>query len=97
MTNLISLRKAFRVSENEVRVLYVENETRYEFLVEWNNIRHDSGQIGDYDLQLECLSDNELLREKVIEAIREGEEGENGDLYIEIRDNFDRMDAEYLD
>ena len=94
---LISLVVAFRVNENEVRCLYKELKTKYEFLITWNNVHPENGEVTNYDLQLECLSDNELLRERVIEVIRNGEtDDEDGDLYIEIRDKFNSLDCESL-
>ncbi|UCE66645.1 MAG: hypothetical protein JSU85_01110 [Candidatus Zixiibacteriota bacterium] len=96
---VIKLIKAFRVDKNQVKVLYRHKELRYEFLVEWNNIRPDNGKVEQYDLMLNVLSEYESFSERVINAIKKGEIDENPDLdlYLEIRDTFDCLDCESLD
>ena len=85
--------KAQRVSENSVKATY--SLDGLEFTVEWNNIHPGNGEIGDYDLQLNTVSSDEELTNRVDAAIREGETDENTDLdlYLFVRDTFDRMDC----
>lgn len=95
----VELLKAFRVDENRVKVLYRHVQLAYEFLVEWNNVKSDNGEVEQYDLTLNVLSEYESFSEQVINAIKEGEIDENPDLdlYLEIRDTFDCLDCESLD
>lgn len=94
---MIELIKAFRTSENEVCVMYRHVKTAREFVVFWNNIHPGTGEIVDYDLQLKCLSNFEDFNAEVIEAIKDGETGENWELYIAIRDSFDAQDCKSLE
>ncbi|MDO4700688.1 MAG: hypothetical protein Q4A69_08400 [Moraxella sp.] len=89
--------KAFRTTENEVCVMYRDLERQQDFVVYWNNIHPSTGEIVDYDLQLDCLSNSEDFNEKVINAIKDGEDGEDGDLYITLRDTFDAQDCDSLE
>ncbi len=93
MANLTTFVKAQRVSVNSVEAIYSLNGT--EFTVEWNNIHPATGEITDYDLQLIVKSDDYDLAQRVSEAIRENETDSNPDLdlYLEVRDTFDSMDA----
>lgn len=86
--------KAFRTTENEVCAMY--SHQSQEFVVFWNNINPETGVIGDYDLQIKCLANNENLVEKVENAISSGESDDNQDveLYLAIRDTFDKTDCE---
>lgn len=92
----ITLLKAFRIDKYTVKCLYKHKELRQEFVIEWNNIHPGSGEIVDYDLQIDCLSGTETLNERIENAIREGEKGEDADLYIELRDTFNANDCEEL-
>lgn len=85
--------KAQRVSVNSVKATYSLGGS--EFTVEWNNIHPSTGEISDYDLQLNVKSSDYNLAQRVSDAIREGESDSNPDfdLYLEVRDTFDRMDA----
>lgn len=92
---MLKLIKAFRTTDNEVKVLYFHKELHYEFLVEWSNIHPGTGEVVDYDLCLSCLSANESFNERVVKAIRQGESYSNSDveLYLSIRDMFDALDC----
>ncbi len=94
MATLTTFVKAQRVSVNSVEAIYSLNGT--EFTVEWNNIHPSTGEISTYDLQLNVKSDDYDLAQRVSDAIRESEIDSNPDLdlYLEVRDTFDRMDAE---
>jgi len=97
---MLRLEKAFRVNENTVKVLYSHTELHKEFLVEWNNIDPNTGVTSsDYDLELNVLSRSDDFTERIESAIREGESDTNEDceLYLEIRDTFDRLDCENLE
>lgn len=93
MKNL-NLVKVSRIDENTVRVTYSLNNE--EFTVEWNNIHPSTGDIGEFDLQATCDADNQDLEDRVYNAILEGEDDDNEDLelYLAIRDTFDRHDCE---
>ena len=95
---ILTLEKAFRVNDNEVKVLYYHNERKQEFVITWNNIHPETGKISDYDLQLECLSSNDELNNIVINAIKFGEDNNNPHfkLYLEMRDSFDRLDCKSI-
>ena len=86
--------KAFRTTENEVCAMY--SHQSQEFVVFWNNVHPETGDVGDYDLQIKCLASNENLVEKVKDAISSGESDSNQDveLYLAIRDTFDKTDCE---
>ena len=86
--------KAFRTTENEVCAMY--SHQSQEFVVFWNNVHPETGDVGDYDLQIKCLANNENLVEKVENAISSGESDDNQDveLYLAIRDTFDKTDCE---
>ena len=86
--------KAFRTTENEVCAMY--SHQSQEFVVFWNNVHPETGDVGDYDLQIKCLANNENLVEKVENAISSGESDCNQDveLYLAIRDTFDKTDCE---
>ena len=86
--------KAFRTTENEVCAMY--SHQSQEFVVFWNNAHPETGDVGDYDLQIKCLANNENLVEKVENAISSGESDDNQDveLYLAIRDTFDKTDCE---
>lgn len=96
---IASLVKAFRVDENRVKVLYFHNERSQEFLVEWNNIHPETGEVGEYDLKLDCLSNSERLNEIINNAIAKGESDDNPDLnlYFDLRDSFSYSDCNDLD
>ena len=87
--------KAFRTTENEVCAMYSHHQSQ-EFVVFWNNVHPETGETGDYDLQIKCLANNENLVEKVENAISSGESDDNQDveLYLAIRDTFDKTDCE---
>ena len=88
--------KAFRTTENEVCAMY--SHQSQEFVVFWNNIHPETGDVIDYDLQVKCLANNENLIEKVENAIELGESDDNQDveLYLAIRDTFDKTDCESI-
>lgn len=88
--------KAFRTTENEVCAMY-SNQSQ-EFVVFWNNIHPETGDVIDYDLQVKCLANNENLIEKVENAIKLGESDDNQDveLYLAIRDTFDKTNCESI-
>ena len=88
---MITLIKAFRADENTVYVMYAHNERAQRFVVEWSNIHPETGNIENYDLQLNCLSGSEILNDIVKQAISDGEDS---DLYLSIRDTFDSLDCE---
>ena len=92
----VKLVKAFRTTENEVKVLYTLDLS--EFVVSWNNIHPETGEVVDYDLQYQVLANNENLIGLVENAIQGGETGdENGELYCAIRDTFDMLDCKELE
>ena len=86
--------KAFRTTENEVCAMY--SHQSQELVVFWNNVHPETGDVGDYDLQIKCLANNENLVERVKDAISSGESDSNQDveLYLAIRDTFDKTDCE---
>lgn len=88
---MITLIKAFRADENTVNVMYFHQDRKQKFVIEWSNVYPETGDIENYDLQLTCLSRSEILNEIVEQAISDGEDS---DLYIAIRDAFDRLDCE---
>ncbi len=92
---MIELIKAFRRDENTVCVMYFHKENKQDFIVEWNNIHPSIGEVVDYDLQINCLSNSEILNSTVESAIREGSEGD--DLYVAIRDTFNSQDCEHVE
>lgn len=92
---MITLIKTFRTDENTVYAMYLHNERTQRFVVEWNNIHPETGGAENYDLQITCLSESEHLNELVKDAIREG--SEDSELYIALRDTFDRLDCESVE
>lgn len=92
-----TLIKAFAISCSEVRVMYRASYLQ-EFVVSWSNIHPSTGEAIDFYLVDECLSGSDQLNERIINAIKEGETDENPDLdlYLCIRDTFDRGDVEQL-
>lgn len=99
MEKIISLIKAFRINENAVKVLYYHNEQHREFLVEWNNIHPETGEVIEYDLQPTCMSSSDDFSERVNDAIKIGESDSNPDLdlYLAIRDTFDYLSCGEID
>jgi len=95
---IISLRKAFRVSDNDVRALYQHNELKQEFVVEWSNIHPGTGEEVPYYLTDNVICSSGSLEEQVKTAINDGESDENPYLllYLDLRDSFDSSDAEHL-
>jgi hypothetical protein len=91
----LKLVKAFRTDENTVKVMYFHNDRKQEFVIEWNNIHPETGEMVDYDLQIGCLSNSENLNSIVEDAIGKGET-EDCDLYLEMRDIFDKYDCERI-
>ncbi len=93
MDTTIEFIKATRISDSAVDVDYKFDGQL--FTVEWNNIHPESGEVGDYDLQINTRSSDEDLACRIDEAIKEGELDSNPDLeiYLYIRDTFDRMDC----
>ena len=89
---MITFIKAFRTDENTVYVMYVHNERKQRFVVEWSNIHPENGGVDSYDLQINCLSNSERLNNIVEDAIREG----GSELYDLLNETFDRMDCEEL-
>jgi hypothetical protein len=94
MTTKAKFVKSTRNSDTSVQVAYLLD--KQEFTVEWNNVHPSTGEIGSYDLQIDCESDNQDFNERVKECIRAGETDSNPDLdlYLNLRDTFDAMDCE---
>lgn len=92
---MITLIKALRADENTVNVMYFHPGRKQKFVVEWSNINPETGGAENYDLQITCLSESEHLNELVKDAIREG--SEDSELYIALRDTFDRLDCESVE
>ena len=90
----VQFSKVIRTSENSVDVTYLVNGV--ELTVEWNRIHGGTGEVLDYDLQIDVKCEDADLRMRAEEAIREGETDENPDLdlYIDLRDTFDASDCE---
>ena len=88
--------KAFRTTENEVCAMYSQNFQ--EFVIFFFFFHPETGVTSDYDLQIKCLANNENLVEKVENAISLGESDDNKDLdlYLFIRDTFDKLDCERI-
>lgn len=97
MINRIEFLKAARLDDNTVAATYALEGT--EFTVEWNNVHPATGEVGDYDLQIATKSSDGELACRVDDAINEGETDSNPDLelYLFIRDTFDRMDCARFD
>lgn len=91
---MITLIKAFRTDENTVYVMFLHNERAQRFVIEWNNVHAETGNVENYDLQIKCLSQSELLNDIVEQAISDGDDSE---LYVAIRDSFDNLDCEGLE
>lgn len=70
--NILKFITAIRTTENEVKALYVHREYSQEFFVNWCNINQD-GELGDYHLEVGCMSNSESLNELIRNAIRNGE------------------------
>lgn len=92
---MLTLKKAFVVDENTVKVLYLHNERLQEFVVEWSNIHSSTSEVTEYNLELDCLSSSLELNEIVMQAIRDGEDCDTN-LYLELRDTFSHDDAREL-
>lgn len=89
--------KAERTSMNHVEVEYELNASGESFIVTWCNLSETQFNIvEDYDLDVVVRSNNPDLADRVSNAIREYESDDNLDceLYLEIRDTFDRSHAE---
>lgn len=93
--SIIKLIKVFRANQNTVKVLYFHRVRHQEFLIEWNNIHPSTGDVGQYDLEISCMSNDEILNLIVEDTIQAGESDDNDDcdLYIELRDTFDYSDC----
>lgn len=87
---------AKRTSKHSVEATYALDNTP--FTVEWNNIHPGTGEVCDYDLQAGAECEDEALAERIEDAISAGETDDNADIdiYLFIRDKFDRGDAERL-
>ncbi len=95
--SILTFLSAVRIDENTVNVIYFHNEERHKFVVEWNNIHPENGEIVGYDLQMDCLSRCEFFNAMIEDAISEGESmTEDCDLYLELRDTFSARDCEGL-
>jgi hypothetical protein len=65
--------------------------------VEWSNIHEGTGETLDtFGLTNDVNSVDSALAARVIDAINEGEGGEDDELYLAIRDTFDATDAAEL-
>jgi len=92
------LLKSFRTDKHTVKCLYITDDRR-EFIIQWSNIHEGSGDVIEYCLDENyCLAGDELMIDKVIECIQEGETDTNRyiDLYLAIRDTFNSNDCEDL-
>ena len=88
----IKFLSAKRVSENSVEATYQLDESR--FTVEWNNIHPETGEITEYDLQLDTKSTDQNLVDRVNAAINAGEtDHADCELYLFIRDKFDYLNC----
>lgn len=91
---------AIRTSKHHVDVTYKLPETGDNFTVCWCNIHPETGNTESaYDLDVIVQSDNEDLAYRVSEAIKGGESDDNPDvdLYLTVRDDFDRLQVESLE
>lgn len=93
--SLLSLKRTYRLDKNTVGVVYLHEAYQEQFIVEWSNIHPGTGEVCDYDLQIDCLCDNSLLKFTVEDAIIAGESDANDhlDLYLEIRDTVSQLDV----
>lgn len=80
---------------NTVYVLYTINAV--EFFVKWENI-NSQGDVDDFDLSTSVICSNEIYADRIISAISNGESDDNDylDLYLFIRDTFDKQDCQHL-
>jgi hypothetical protein len=80
---------------NTVYVLYTLNAV--EFVVKWENI-NPQGKVDDFDLSTSVICSNEIYADRIAYAIQNGESDENEhlDLYLFIRDKFDKQDCQHL-
>lgn len=82
-----------RISVNFVLAQYQTSDGE-SFVVEWNNFDEATGEIGNFDLYFVAAAENNELAEFVSSAIKGGENGENCDLYLALRDTFNANDAQ---
>lgn len=87
----ISFLSAERTTAHEVKASYTLNGI--EFAALWNCIHGETGEVTDYDLSDAEAQDSDL-KHRVLTAIQEGENGQDGELYLFIKDTFDSSDAE---
>lgn len=87
---------AKRTGKHSVEATYALDGTP--FTVEWCNIHPGTGEVCDYDLDLRVKCADEALAERIENAISAGETDDNADIdiYLFVRDEFDRCDAESL-
>lgn len=90
---LIKFIAAFRIDENTVGVMYRHNNRLIDFVIEWNNVHPETGEILDYDLQISCMSESEDFNAMICETIKNCENGDSG-LYEELRDTFNAQECE---
>jgi hypothetical protein len=89
---------AKRTTLHSVEATYsisIDNIDNEKITVEWNNVHPGTGEICEYDLQIDTKSENKVLANRVDEAIREGETENNPDLdlYLALRDTFTGQDC----
>lgn len=98
MSNTIKLVKAFRTDATTVKVLYLHTELRYEFVIEHNSMHAETGSVGDYVLQVDCLSSSGAFNALIKSAIAGGESDDNDyiDVYLALRDTFDSVNCAEL-
>lgn len=90
--SILTIKKAFRIDKNAVKILYFHNSRSQEFLVEWNNIHAETGETNNYDLQIGCLSNSGDFNIKIENVIKKADE--NDELYIALRDTFSATDCD---
>ena len=96
MIDLISTRCVLNEDGASIYVVYQVQKTAELFTVEWNNVCESTGELIGFSLSNCTEATSFSLREMINDLINEGETDENKDLdlYLEVRDTFDRIDCE---
>lgn len=88
----IKFLEAKRTTPFEVKAKYSLGGEQ--FKVTWNCVHEETGDVGDYSLGVYVESANDVLSERVSNAIKDGEDGEDGWLYLFVRDTYNSQDAQ---
>lgn len=83
-----------RTDANTVGIILFDKETRKEFYIKKSNLEDDGVGSGNYYMEEDfCLAGDDGQREFILDEMQKGEDSE---VYIELRDEFDGHDCQHI-